>query len=58
MLARIHAVLRRFGEEEQMEKKLSFDRLVVNLDSYELLVDGKRACPPWWRTGGRTWFSR
>ena len=46
VLARIHAVLRRFGEEEQMEKKLSFDRLVVNLDSYELLVDGKRVDTP------------
>ena len=46
VLARIHAVLRRFGEEEQMEKKISFDRLVVNLDSYELLVDGKRVDTP------------
>ena len=46
VLARVHAVLRRFGEEEQMEKKLSFDRLVVNLDSYELLVDGRRVDTP------------
>ena len=47
VLARVHAVLRRFGEEEQEpEKKLSFDRLVVNLDSYELLVDGKRVDTP------------
>ena len=29
-----------------MEKKISFDRLVVNLDSYELLVDGKRVDTP------------
>ena len=44
VLARIHAVLRRFGGEEEGsgEKKLSFDKLVINLDSYELLVDGKR----------------
>ena len=41
VLARVHAVLRRFGEEEQPEKRLSFDKLVVNLDSYELLVDGR-----------------
>ena len=46
VLARVHAVLRRFGEEEQMEKKISFDKLVVNLDSYELLVDGKRVDTP------------
>ena len=31
---------------EQGEKKLSFDKLVINLDSYELLVDGKRVDTP------------
>ena len=46
VLAHIHAVLRRFGEEESGEKKLSFDKLVINLDSYELLVDGKRVDTP------------
>ncbi len=47
VLARVHAVLRRTGEEEQSsEKKLVFDKLVVNLDSYELLVDGKRVDTP------------
>ena len=46
VLARIHAVLRRFGEEEQTERKLSFDKLVINLDSYELTVDGKRVDTP------------
>ena len=47
VLARVHAVLRRLGEEGQStEKKLSFDKLVVNLDSYELLVDGKRVDTP------------
>ena len=46
VLARVHAVLRRFGEEEQTEKRLSFDKLVINLDSYELLVDGKRVDTP------------
>ena len=47
VLARIHAVLRRTGgEEEQTEKQLSFDKLVINLDSYELLVDGKRVDTP------------
>ena len=47
VLARIHAVLRRTGGEEGSgEKKLSFDKLVINLDSYELLVDGKRVDTP------------
>lgn len=47
VLARIHAVLRRTGpEEESGEKKLSFDKLVINLDSYELLVDGQRVDTP------------
>ena len=48
VLARIHAVLRRTagGEEEGAPKKLTFDKLVINLDSYELLVDGKRVDTP------------
>ena len=48
VLARIHAVLRRFGGDENGtgEKKLTFDKLVINLDSYELLVDGKRVDTP------------
>jgi len=47
VLARIHAVMRRAGgEEEPKAKKLSFDKLVINLDSYELLVDGKRVDTP------------
>ena len=33
VLARVHAVLRRYGEEEQTEKRLTFDKLVINLDS-------------------------
>ena len=47
VLARIHAVLRRTtGEEETSEKKLSFDKLTINLDSYELLVDNQRVDTP------------
>ncbi len=47
VLARVHAVMRRVGEDKQSaEKKLCFDKLVVNLDSYELLVDGKRVDTP------------
>ena len=49
VLARIHAVLRRTsGPEEETvgEKKLSFDKLTINLDSYELMVDGQRVDTP------------
>ena len=47
VLARIHAVLRRTGgEEEQTEKKLTFDKLVINLDSYELIVNGQPVDTP------------
>ena len=44
LMARIHAVMRRSaGESSQpAEKKLTFDKLVINLDSYELVVAGKR----------------
>ena len=47
LLARIHAVLRRTGDEApQQGKKLTFDKLVINLDSYELIVDGKKIDTP------------
>lgn len=46
VLARIHAVMRRAKLEEKQEKKLSFDKLVINLDSYELIVNGKKIDTP------------
>ncbi len=46
VLARIHAVLRRSKPEEMQEKRLAFDKLVINLDSYELLVNGKKVDTP------------
>ena len=49
VVARIRAVLRRTSPEEENPapgKKLSFDRLVINLDSYELMVDGRRVDTP------------
>ncbi len=47
VLARIHAVLRRVSPEEEVKtKKLAFDKLVINLDSYELLVDEQRVDTP------------
>lgn len=47
LLARIHAVMRRTEPEEKSgEKKLTFDKLTINLDSYELIVDGKKVETP------------
>ena len=47
LLARVHAVLRRTASEEKnQEKKLSFDKLTINLDSYELIVNGERVDTP------------
>ncbi len=46
LLARVHAVLRRSDAEGPAEKKLSFDKLTINLDSYELIVDGKKVDTP------------
>ena len=47
LLARVHAVLRRTDcEERPPEKKLSFDKLTINMDSYELIVDNKRVDTP------------
>ncbi|WP_294855489.1 MULTISPECIES: response regulator transcription factor [unclassified Oscillibacter] len=46
LLARINAVLRRTEIPNDTSKKLTFDKLVVNLDSYELIVDGKKVDTP------------
>jgi len=48
LLARVHAVLRRYegAEGKQSARRLEFDKLVIDMDSYELLVDGKRVDTP------------
>ena len=47
LIARIHAVMRRReGGEGPAAKKLEYDKLVINLDSYELIVDGKKVDTP------------
>ena len=49
LLARVHAVLRRTGDDgKPKSKKLTFDKLVINLDSYELIVDGKKIMDDYW----------
>ncbi len=49
VLARIEAVLRRGSSQEkpdQASKRLVFDKLVVDLDAFELIVDGKKIDTP------------
>ena len=46
LMARINAVLRRSEIPDDTRKKLTFDKLIINLDSYELTVDGKQIDTP------------
>ena len=47
LLARIHAVMRRTdGGETEKPRRLEFDKLIINLDSYELVVDGTKVDTP------------
>ena len=46
VLARVHAVMRRTDADAPVDKKLEFDKLVINLDSYELIVDGTKIDTP------------
>ena len=48
VIARIKAVLRRTGNsvEESSVKKVEYDKLSVNLTTYELIVDGKKVDAP------------
>ena len=48
VLARIEAVLRRAAGDSDKEKprRLVFDKLIIDLDSFELIVDGKRVETP------------
>ena len=47
LLARIHAVLRRSGREAaEAGKKLVFDKLVIDMDAFVLLIDGKKVEAP------------
>ena len=47
VLARIEAVLRRGAlPEESPRKRLVYDKLIIDLDSFELVVDGKKVDTP------------
>ena len=47
VLARIEAVLRRSGiEPEKSRRRQEFDKLVIDMDAFELTVDGKKVPTP------------
>ena len=46
LIARINAVLRRSEIPDDTKKRISFDKLSIDLDSYELVVDGKKIDTP------------
>ena len=48
LLARVEAVLRRTnpGTEQVKVKRLIFDRLIIDMDAFELTVDGKKVDTP------------
>ena len=48
ILARVEAVLRRTGSPaaEKKERRLVFDKLVIDMDAFELTVDGKKVDTP------------
>ncbi len=49
VLARVEAVLRRSGGDgdgKEKKRRLVFDKLIIDLDAFELIVDGKRVETP------------
>lgn len=46
VIARIRAVLRRYDKEETASKQLVYDKLVIDMDAYQVLVDGKHVEMP------------
>ena len=48
LLARVEAVLRRAGGEDDKTKprRLVFDKLIIDMDAFELTVDGKKVDTP------------
>ena len=48
LLARIEAVLRRTGSApaEEKSRRLSFDKMTIDMDAFELILDGKKVDAP------------
>ncbi len=46
LLARIHAVMRRYDGGGNSGKRLEFDKLIIDMNSFELIVDGRKVDTP------------
>lgn len=46
VLARVHAVLRRYDPGGRTSRRLTFDKLVIDMESYTLSVDGRTVDTP------------
>ncbi len=46
VVARVHAVMRRFSPDAASSRRLSFDKLVIDMEAYDLTVDGKKIDTP------------
>ncbi len=46
VIARVHAVMRRFSPDAASSRRLSFDKLVIDMEAYDLTVDGKKIDTP------------
>ena len=46
LLARVEAVLRRTSGAAPAGRRLTFDKLVIDMDAFELIVDGKKVDTP------------
>ncbi len=46
VLARVEAVLRRTSGVSPSGRRLSFDKLIIDMDAFELIVDGKKVDTP------------
>ena len=46
VIARVHAVMRRYAPETVSAKRLTFDGLVIDMEAYDLTVAGKKVDTP------------
>jgi len=46
VIARVHAVMRRYAPDTVISKRLVFDGLVIDMEAYELTVKGKKVDTP------------
>lgn len=46
VIARVHAVMRRFSPDAASSRRLSFDKLIIDMEAYDLTVDGKKVDTP------------